>query len=494
MRKIFNSGADQVLAKPPPKLVVTVHIVLPAHGRGFKDVDPSDVDTRALLSRVAKDHKVKIDAEESDSFVTVTVKATHRPAAKDAIAVLRERLLYQPGEEAVWRTQLMVHPPKAGKSYFTAVLQHKEGTIGRRVVAQETTGLKPVNTDDVAAVELEYRDELTRSLDLTAKILRQNPNGMRMRVLFGTLVLDEWPKNKTDYNFAELTNLVHRAGGRGTAHMELTLNEISVKTLRGRLTSSNMELPESVREYLELELEHAHSLIVETKNLRVESTLEPVQAQGNWKESTKESRQFTLGPFKTSLQEKQPKKAEIATACPEGLHDWALEIRHRIADDVKNSAPFTVQELERNLRFKGDALRDDFPDVTISPQFLSRHDVTKVYSKETWRYMLSMRYVVEINLFREMGQQKSAVAPGARGTVALYSEDWDEDMRAGALPPRQWNDSFSEQFLRQSDGETAPGELPGQAAQPMEHLLLWIKWIRSVLDESVDGKGSSGTM
>src|SRR5690349_14422724 len=98
---------------------------------GYKDLDPSDVDVSALLSRIAREHEAEIEAEEVDSAVTVTVKATNRAKAQEIIGILRGQLLYRPGEENVWRARVLVHPPSDGRDSLTAVLQSKEGTAGR---------------------------------------------------------------------------------------------------------------------------------------------------------------------------------------------------------------------------------------------------------------------------------------------------------------------------------------------------------------------------
>jgi hypothetical protein len=183
---------------------------------GYKDVDPSDVDVSALLSRIAKEHVAEIKAEEVDSAVTVTVKATNRAKAQEIIAILRDQLRYRPGEENVWRARLLVHPPSDGRDSLTVVLRSKENTPGRRATAATTESLEPAG--DVAT-KADYKKELAKTLDQTAGILRHNPNGMRMKVQFGTLVINEWKKDKAEYTFAEIESLLSRAGSRGTAQM-----------------------------------------------------------------------------------------------------------------------------------------------------------------------------------------------------------------------------------------------------------------------------------
>jgi hypothetical protein len=200
-----------------------VHISWPSGRHGFKDIDPSDVDIKALFSRLAKEHQAEIDAEEVDSAVGVTVRAATRAKAQQIISVLRDQLLYRPGEEKVWQTNLLVEPPKHGGACLTVALHPKEGTTGRRATATTTAvatqDLVSVDLIDHGATKAKYKEDFIQSLDHRMGILRYVPTGMHMRVQFGTLVLNEWKRDKTEYNLAELTSLAHRSGMRGTSRM-----------------------------------------------------------------------------------------------------------------------------------------------------------------------------------------------------------------------------------------------------------------------------------
>lgn len=174
---------------------------------------------RALFSRIAKEYSTKIEVEERETAITVTVQASNRAKAQRAIVAVREQLLYQPGDEGVWCARLFIYPPKEGKASFNTVLQPRDGTTGRRATAAHLDGPKLVDPGDVLAGRNEYRDHLTQALDRLTLALRNVTSGMRMRLQFGELRFDEWKKDKLKYNFAELTNLTCRAGRRDTAHM-----------------------------------------------------------------------------------------------------------------------------------------------------------------------------------------------------------------------------------------------------------------------------------
>ena len=192
----------------------------PSARHGYKDIAPADVDIKALLSRIASEYDAKIEASEVGSGVIVTVKTTTRPKAKEVIAVLRDQLRYRPGEETVWQANLLVNPPKVVESHVAVILQPKEGSTGRRATVTATAkDIAPIDSAGLVEAKIKYKKEFTDALDHMTDILRYVPSGMRMRVHFGTLVLNEWKKDKSEYTLAELGGLVHRAGKRGTSQM-----------------------------------------------------------------------------------------------------------------------------------------------------------------------------------------------------------------------------------------------------------------------------------
>ncbi len=196
-----------------------MHISWPSARRGFKDIDPSDVDVTTLFSRIAKENQAEIEAEElGDSAVSVIVKAATRAKAKHMISVLRSQLLYRPGEESVWKSHVLIEPPKDGGARLTVALHPKEGSMGRRAIAAATNSAT-FEFADISATKTKYKKDLVEALDRISGTLDYTPTGMRMRVQFGSLVVNEWKKDKTEYSLDELSSLVTRAGKRGTTRM-----------------------------------------------------------------------------------------------------------------------------------------------------------------------------------------------------------------------------------------------------------------------------------
>ncbi|GAB1311360.1 hypothetical protein MFIFM68171_01570 [Madurella fahalii] len=490
MRKVYTSGADRTTkAKAPLQVNVTTHISLPGPMRGFKDVDPSDVNLKSAFSSVETEHECKVEVGESGA--SIIVKAANRETAKEAIVALRELLLYQPGEESVWRTRILIHPARNGKGHFRAMLQQREGGVGVRPVAIATQDVEIANPEDVAAAKAEYKQELGRALDSTVAVLRRDPNAMRMRVHFGSITLDEWKKGKVEYTFADLGSFLCRAGIRGTARMINIVDRSTVEALKARLSRADGDLPESVKTYLDPSTKPIYSLLLQTKNLHVETSLDLVQAQGKLREKTRQLQQYTLGPLSAHQQEKRQRAVEILTLCPESHHDWTLEIRkaaNRLADGA--SAPFTIQELRGNLSFPGDALGGNFPNISIAPAFIRAHGIKTIHGKATWTYALSLRYNLEITLFHKWGDSTGSPPVTVAG-LTLYSKDWDDDMASGSSQPREWDENFATQFLKPYGGdEEGPGRR-SEANDPLDHFLSWIHWIQMMLDDGLRSRAGN---
>ncbi|KAK4127140.1 hypothetical protein N657DRAFT_566989 [Parathielavia appendiculata] len=489
MRKVYSSGADQVLAKPPPELNVTVHLSWPAPMRGFKDIDPADVNVKTLLARIASEHDAKVEAEESTSAVNVTVMAMNRARAHEVLSAVRK--FYRPGEESLWRARLVVHPPKNGSYCLTALLQPKEGATGRRVTAVTSKNPRPTNQVGLDKTKADYKKALMKMLNEASGHLRHDPTGMQMRVHFGNLVLDEWKKGKTEYDFSELENLMSRAGTRGTAHMLNTVSEAAAKALADRFSHSNMELPETLQSLLKLKREDngedgeptvTYSVVLTTKNLVLESKFERV---GTQRFRNGQGVQYSLDPLEVQQLEKQHRAAEFIMVCPESGHDWSVEIHKTAADQAtKASPPFGVHQLQKNLSFTGERIGEGFPYFKIPDSFLRVHNIQKLHGKVTLRYGLGFKYTLDITLFYDLEKQKSLPDRATTATVMLHSPDWDYEMSSDASIPRPCKESFEEHFLKPSENDEAPG---GQAAGPVDHFLLWVDWIHKGLDGASRG-------
>lgn len=170
-----------------------------------------------------------------------------------------------------------------------------------------------------------------------------------------------------------------------------------------------------------------------------------------------------------------------ATDNCESPYDWELEIRKLATEpEAVASPPFSVRDLGKHIQFARDPRGGGFPRINISNDLIRRHEIQKVYGKETWTYMLSMRYNLEITLYHAWN--KNGSAPVVTASVALYSSEWDDDMLSGASVPRQWDASFSKQFLQPYESDEAPGN--NNTGDGLDHFLSWVHWIQKALGKS----------
>jgi hypothetical protein len=141
-----------------------------------------------------------------------------------------------------------------------------------------------------------------------------------------------------------------------------------------------------------------------------------------------------------------------------------------------------MAELQKSLNFKPKTDDFDFPNLSMSRDFMKKHDVQKVYGKVTRQFQLSMRYCLEVSLthVREQGPANSMVPIVTGGEVILSDNvEWDRSMAETSQVPRAWKGSFAEEFL--DDYEDAP-EATG--TDGVSKLLAWIRWIQRILDKA----------
>ena len=109
-----------------------------------------------------------------------------------------------------------------------------------------------------------------------------------------------------------------------------------------------------------------------------------------------------------------------------------------------------MAELQKSLNFKPKTDDFDFPNLSMSRDFMKKHDVQKVYGKVTRQFQLSMRYCLEVSLthVREQGPANSMVPIVTGGEVILSDNvEWDRSMAETSQVPRAWKGSFAEEFL-----------------------------------------------
>lgn len=153
-------------------------------------------------------------------------------------------------------------------------------------------------------------------------------------------------------------------------------------------------------------------------------------------------------------------------------------------------APFNVHELQRDVTITAKAPGGGFPTINFKNNFVNRNHIEKYDGKTTLKYMLGGRFTLVIVVFQELWRRDRPVSQNITATVTLHSDDWEYDMRPDASVPREWHNSFAEQFLKQSPGDEAPGAAPDKT-EAMGHFLSWVDWIQKALDTGATTGGSA---
>ncbi|KAK3330870.1 hypothetical protein B0H66DRAFT_598394 [Apodospora peruviana] len=493
VRQLPRKG--QVVVPSPPTHYIKMYIFMPMPMHGFNDPDPSDLDLKAIFDQICQKFKVAIQVNEGDSIVIVL--AATKKKANEAIASLRSTLIRKPGDKNVWHPSVLIKPPRQGKDSLQVVLVAQPGASGARPSATsqppDTAGQSPVEVAAAAAATAataaEYKSELVANLFRAIENLRYVPNKMCMRVHFGRFLLKEWKKAKLQYNFTELESITRRAGPRGTTRMDSIVGPRSIVSyLRQQFMNlPHGSLPSAVRSDSAIDIKPAHSLILQTKNLSVESVIDAVRGKIELGTDVKAKNHYTLSPFRAFQRERRHRAVQIMTSSPENHHDWVLEVQNQIdMKEMKTAVPFSLQGLKQSLKFDGDVLSDDFPHFTIFNSFAKTYQIENIIGKTSWSYMINSQYALEISSYHKWGPNTELTAVSGAG-LSMYGFDWDHDMDAADIAegPRPWND-FAEQFLQVDRGFYPEDEGKEQDLEqgPYDDFLYWIHRIQDMLDKA----------
>lgn len=178
---------------------------------GFKDADPDDIEFMTVLHQIEELHNVTIQVDVDDNLLEIF--AHSNISAIKTMAALRELLKHEPGGEKAWHPMVLMAPAKVGQAGFKALLLHSPQGARPYIAPDATAGEDIITYDELVT---KWTDEFREKLFQAAKNIKSSPSEMRMRIQLGVLLLQEWKKNKTEYNYIELETMIRRLGIRGT--------------------------------------------------------------------------------------------------------------------------------------------------------------------------------------------------------------------------------------------------------------------------------------
>ncbi|KAM7212629.1 hypothetical protein V8F06_012006 [Rhypophila decipiens] len=460
-------------AAPPPTYNVKLVLLMPMPGHGFTALELLNIDVDAAFEQIRDQFQVTITVLDDGDMIEI--KAFNRKKANDAVRALRKILERKPGDRIVWRPLALIKPLSSGNDNGQIALIPNEGIEGARPFAIVKAGHSSESTDDKDGTQ--YKEELQKALARAVENLRYVPNRMRMRINFGHVLLKEWKKDQSEYTFAELKQMAHRAGPRGTVHMHTHIgHDNTVSRIKEQLRLIEDCVPQDIRINTTEDTPPSISLVLLTKNLVTESVIDFARGKSEIDSKERVTYKYVLGPMSVFHRERRARAVTIMTSCPEESFDWCLEVQSQV-DSSKTPFPFQDKALRENVQFKDAAVTNRFPTININPYFLRANGVDVIIGKTSWTYLIKSRYVLEVGLYHQWHKDvKSKPSTGA--VVSLYGCEWDYETEPADISkgPRDWT-NFADNFLKSGSDDS----------DTFEDLTSLVSQVQAVLAEATKG-------
>lgn len=178
---------------------------------GYKEADPDDIELMTIIRQIENQHSVVIEVDGDNNWLDIF--AFTKDAATKTVERVRSALKLEVGGTKVWHPTVLMGPVKVGKTRFTALLAQTPD--GARPYISPKAGPATGNIE-INQLYAKWQNDFREKVYQAARQIRSTPSEMRMRVQFGTLLLQEWKKNVTEYTYGELENVIKRLGVRGT--------------------------------------------------------------------------------------------------------------------------------------------------------------------------------------------------------------------------------------------------------------------------------------
>lgn len=177
---------------------------------GYREADRDDIEFMTVIGQIEKQHTVTIDVDDENQWLDIY--AFRKDSAAAAMEAIRCALKLEVGGAKVWHPSVLMAPIMVGKSGFIARVE--QTSEGARPYMSPNAG--PVNAAEALQLRTEWQNDFREKLFQAVKNIRTTPSDMRMRVQFGTVLMQEWKKSTTEYTYGELESVIKRLGVRGT--------------------------------------------------------------------------------------------------------------------------------------------------------------------------------------------------------------------------------------------------------------------------------------
>ncbi|KAB5551323.1 hypothetical protein GE09DRAFT_1287968 [Coniochaeta sp. 2T2.1] len=476
--------------RPKGPFKVTMHMA----SFGYREAEPDDIEFMAIIKQVEMQHAVVIDIDGPNN--QLEIHAPSRDRAVQAMGQIRTATRLEPGGAKVWHPQVLMAPVKVGKAGFKTLMK-QHGNDGVRAYMSPKAGPNTTNRAFYGLVD-KWLEEFREVLFRAARQIRVNSSEMRMRVQFGELLLQEWKKNIEEYTYDDLESVIKRLGVRGTFSFDQMLGkpQLAHNLVQKVYASPSHFEPSGSRTGALEHIKPTHTLILTTKNLKIETQVINVQ------ESETLKNRLRLGAARGYRRERRSRAVEIATSCPEHKYDWNLVLRTQVP---VGSLPFNHDDLNKCARLMPRSDPNEFPDIQLG-DFTKNFDVEMIQGKTAWVFKLQgSPYAIEVAVYHVIaatGEVPEHIKEGGCG-VDLFWPAWDEvlEQHDDADGPRDLRENckglfpYHEKKLDDKDGvepfvrrireihalissmdDKPPARLAESIAQPAEEKDLLLSW------------------
>ncbi|KAK0718767.1 hypothetical protein B0T21DRAFT_414805 [Apiosordaria backusii] len=467
-RKRFRLGADELAEMFRPPLTRRLFLTPPT----TIDVDPADFALRTKLELIGKATLCDIKAVDAgDGVSQILIHAPGIRAAKAAAKQIWKLLIEEADVKDMWRTNGLLCPSKLGTDYSAIVFNGDRRAVARPGSAKSTLEANP-------QAQAKYKDQLSGILDRAVNSLIRDPNKMKMRVRFGRLQRTEhWNPENKEYTSAEMERELKYAAFRDVIQLSQYVPADAVEALRIALCGRDGNLPKVVQESVDPDSKPDISLHIVTPNLEVECIMEGVDAG--------EGHKPRIMPVGAYQRDKAYNRFSVLNACPDRRTDWELEITQEVSRmEARPVLPLTQDDLDRLTRFGQGTHAGGFPKIQVSPEFIRRKKVSNIVGRINWKFMLSIKYNLEITMYHSFGTDTSK-PPATTAVVSMYSPDWDDELGLPMTLPREWDKSFATQLLTSKYTTEVPNpeEQDGSESHPLDQFLSWVSWVQEMFDK-----------
>ncbi|OIW34461.1 hypothetical protein CONLIGDRAFT_675438 [Coniochaeta ligniaria NRRL 30616] len=410
------------MAGPRQKGPIQVTLLMASFG--YKEADPDDMEFMTIIRQIETENAVVVEVDGENNWVDIY--ASTKDNATNAMDRVRAALKLEVGGAKVWHPSVLMAPVTVGKKGFMALLAQMPD--GARPYMSPKAG-PATNNAEFNQLYAKWQTGFREKLFQAVKQIRSTPSEMRMRVQLGTLLLQEWKKNVTEYTYGELENVIKRLGIRGTFSFSQMLGnaQLAHNLLTKIYASPSYFEPVGTRIGKLEQIKPKHTLILTTSGLKVETEVISVQDTDSGKAMLR------LGAAKGYRRERRSRAVEIATSCPEHKYDWNLAVRTQVP---VASLPFSHIDITNHSKFTRRPDPCEFPDVRMQQEFVRTFQVEQITGKTSWVFTIKgSSYAIEVALYNVIaaaGDDAGKLEEGGCG-VDFFRPGWDDLLTARSV-------------------------------------------------------------